>query len=471
MVRALSRSALDGGKPALASATDNASQVAEQQLLNLLSRGASFDASSLDGWWAAERCEREGLAAFLERQGILVAGAAKTLALAQKGYVQIDDPATLFSSTGLQHLLDRLNPSANAPRVDMTKTAVMSEARPTAHHFSAATETPVPAEHPVAGAPLEIGAQLGKCLLTELLGQGGNGVVYRALHRGLNIPVAVKLLNHSALASDPQGHEKLRAEARLLAQLAHPHVIRVLDFEDDPKQPYLVLEYVEGLSLAELIRQSGSLRLYRAAKIIAQVADGLAAAHKLGIVHRDIKPANILLGKEGQAKLADLGLAVASHNRTLAQCLGVAAAAPDLAGTVAYMAPELFSDTTALDHRSDVYALGVTFYHAVTGRVPFAGATPTEVMLRHVEEQAVAPHELVPDLGVAASEAILRMMAKRPEDRPQSYEEVRAALVRLAVPPETLTDQSGAAGSTRSDGPSNQFRSSRWRSFFSLFAK
>jgi hypothetical protein len=168
--------------------------------------------------------------------------------------------------------------------------------------------SPMASHERADGRTLEIGSVLGKCLLTELVGQGASGVVYRALHKTLNIPVAVKVLQIEGGGVDPAVVLQFRAEARLLARLSHPNIVRVLDFEDDVRFPYLVLEYVEGLSLAELISQSGRVRTDRAVRVIVQICEGLSAARKLGVVHRDVKPANILLGKEGSAKLADLGL-------------------------------------------------------------------------------------------------------------------------------------------------------------------
>src|SRR5207249_8686491 len=124
------------------------------------------------------------------------------------------------------------------------------------------------------------------------------------------IPVAVKVLQPSQSQHDHQVYHHLKLEAQLLAQLNHPHIVRIWDFEDDRELPYLVLEYVEGLNLEQLIRQSGRLRLDRAMQIVTQVASGLGAAWKLGVIHRDIKPGNILLDKAGNAKLADLGQAL-----------------------------------------------------------------------------------------------------------------------------------------------------------------
>jgi len=244
---------------------------------------------------------------------------------------------------------------------------------------------------------LEIGQTLGRCLLTERVGQGSSGIVFRGLHQSLNIPVAIKVLN-LANGTGVDVFRQIRTEARLLARLNHPNVVRVWDFEDDPEMPYLVLEYVEGLSLAELIQQSGRLRLDRAMQAIAQISQGLNAARKLGIVHRDVKPANILMARDGTAKLADLGLAVCVGERISVKLANVSAPIESLAGTIAYMAPEQAKHGGKIDHRSDIYALGATFYHGVTGQMPFTGKTRMEVLTKHANEPAVPPHERVPDV-------------------------------------------------------------------------
>jgi serine/threonine protein kinase len=300
---------------------------------------------------------------------------------------------------------------------------------------------------------------LGKCLLTEFVGQGAVGVVYRGLHRSLNIPVAVKVLHLSALEQDASARQQLRAEARLLAQLNHPHIVRVWDFEDQGSYPYMVLEYVEGLSLAELIQQSGRLRWDRAREVIGQVARGLAAAGKLGIVHRDVKPANILLTRDGSAKLADLGLAVVSSNPVLAQAASADAADAGLGGTAAYMAPEQVCGAV-VDHRADIYGLGATLYHAITGCLPFTGRSRMEVMLKQVRQPPPPPHALVPELGPAVSAVVLRMLAKNPDERFQTYEEFLDALDGLEAARGGLDSPVAAPASKDSKSKS---RPSLWR--------
>ncbi len=288
------------------------------------------------------------------------------------------------------------------------------------------------------------GDRLAKCLLTDVLGRGAACTVYRALHETLNVPVAVKVLHLDAGVAHRFAHEQLRSEARLLAQLSHPHIVRVLDFEDDMVLPYLILECVEGPSLEELIQQSGRLPLDRAVAIVRHVADALGAVWEKGAVHRDVKPGNILIGKDGLAKLADFGQAVFVERQEIAAPDEEAARADALSGTAAYLAPEQFLTPHAVDHRTDIYALGATFYHAVTGQMPFIGRSRAQVMVKHAKESPRPPRDLVPDLSPAASGLILTLLAKNPDDRCQDADEIIDALERLtgeggATEPEAVT--------------------------------
>jgi tetratricopeptide (TPR) repeat protein len=308
-----------------------------------------------------------------------------------------------------------------------------------------------------ASGELQVGLALGKLLLTQRIGAGATGIVFRAFHQSLGIPVAVKVLRGEDVEADPSLYEQLKSEARLLAQLNHPNVVRVWDFEDHPRHPYLVLDLIEGLSLAELIQQSGRLQLDRAVEIILQAAEGLAAALAVGVIHRDVKPANILIARNGVAKLVDFGLAMVANKELLAHnnCLP-ATVAP--AGTPAYMAPEQFFAPDTVDHRADIYSLGATFYHAVTGRVPFEGHSVREILLKQAHEQLAPPNEIVPGLPRAVGDLVNRMMAKSPRDRVQNYEELIAALAELHTAMTLLSPvpalAAGFSGHARTGGSS-----------------
>jgi hypothetical protein len=464
-------------------------------LIRLLHQSPSLSATEVEGlanWWRRERRSEEALIDFLVRQHIFVAGAAKTVALMQKHYVSFPDESHLYETDGIERIRLR-NQAPSSPGVQDTMSARVEETvgppAPTPprrelsgaeHHAhpteavripTASTFPEIPTVQTAGRNPrsLQIGSVLGKCLLTELLGQGGSGMVFRALHQGLNIPVAVKVLQRDALERDPRVYERLKAEARLLAQLNHPAVVRVLDFEDDAAFPYLVLEYVEGFTLSDLIHQSGSIRPHRAVRIVMQVAEGLAAARKIGIVHRDVKPANVLLTRDGHAKVADLGLAVVVDGLSR-YSLGVGSAHDEAAGTVAYMSPEQFSAENGLDHRADIYSLGATFYHAITGQPPFTGGTHLEIMLKHAQEMPVPPHLVVREITPSCSAVILKMMSKDPAQRYPSYDELLPALAELSARSVASTPLPGTLPTIGGESSGSQ-RSSLWQSWFSSFRR
>jgi ferredoxin len=289
---------------------------------------------------------------------------------------------------------------------------------------------PQPRPEPAArqAAAPQPGAQIGKYLLIECIGRGGSGMVYRALHTKLKTPVAVKFLRPDVLAGDPDALPRLTQEAQLLAQLIHPNVVRVLDFEDDPARPFVVMEFVDGLSAADLVKQSGRVSPGRTVEIGLHVLEGLDAARRLGIVHRDVKPGNILLTRDGASKLVDLGLAVVSRPGGQADGSGSATAE----GTVGYMSPEQALGS-AVDHRADQYSLGCTLFHLLTGRLPFVGHSPHDVLLKHLRAPVPAAHEVSPAVPVELSRIVQTMMEKSADDRYPSYAALRAELASLAV--------------------------------------
>ena len=268
-----------------------------------------------------------------------------------------------------------------------------------------------------------VGMRLGKCRLTKVIGRGTSGIVYQGVHETLQIPVAVKVFLPQNNSQAKVIRKQFGAEAKSLAKLNHRSIVRILDFEEG-LHPYLILEYIDGKSLEELIRDRGRIDYQQAAYYIYCVAGGLASAHEKGIIHRDIKPANILVTRNDEAKLADLGIAqirAASQRDTLDES---AVSSDSLPGTPAYIAPELAFTTNPADTRSDIYSLGATFYHAVAGRYPFEGESAYMMIMKHVHEPLKPPHELVSEIPSELSALINKMMAKKPEDRFQSVEEM-----------------------------------------------
>jgi serine/threonine protein kinase len=293
--------------------------------------------------------------------------------------------------------------------------------------FETAARTPTrgsPAREP--GHALGVGDVVGKYELVERVGRGATSTVYRGRHLKLRFPVAVKVLDAAPLEADPGLLGRLVSEAVHLAQINHPNVVRLWDLEEDGPDPYLVLEYVRGGTLADLIQHKGRLPFPFAWAVVRQAAEGLAEAHKYGIVHRDVKPGNLLLAPDGHVKVADLGLAMTAG----ADPAGVGPGGRAPVGTSAYLAPEQAGDPAGVTFRADIYGLGATLYHALTGRLVFEGRSPLEVIMKHIREAPVPPDRYVADLPPKCSAVVLKMLAKRPEDRFASYDDLRLALAK-----------------------------------------
>ena len=252
----------------------------------------------------------------------------------------------------------------------------------------------------------------GRYRLDAQIGRGGMSTVYRAFDTVLERPVAVKLMNRE-IASDSDQLERFRREARSVAQLNHPHIVTVIDAGEEPSEdgsepaagaPYIVLEYVQGETLKELIRRDGPLPITQAIAYAIEIARALGAAHERMIVHRDVKPQNVLIGEEGGAKITDFGIA-----RTLTE-EGLTVPGRVL-GTTDYVSPEqaLGQPVTG---QSDLYSLGVVLYEMLTGQIPFSGETPVAVAMRHVREQIPDVQQLRPEVSAATASVVDRAVAK-----------------------------------------------------------
>jgi serine/threonine protein kinase len=253
--------------------------------------------------------------------------------------------------------------------------------------------------------------------------------VFRAHHETLDTNVAVKVLRLTDVADREVRQRALHAEAKILARISHPNVIRVLDFENDAEYPYLVLEYIDGFVLSDLLQQCGRLVPERALAIITQTAQALAAAYQVGVVHRDVKPANILLTAEGDVKLADLGLAGVLGELQL----GTTGDGQPLlwGGTLPYMPSEQFTHPS-VNCRADIYALGVCFYQMLTGTLPYQANTPMELLLAHSERPIPPLAQTLPDLAPAWDKLLRRMLSQEANMRP-AYAELVTELRRLAT--------------------------------------
>ena len=243
--------------------------------------------------------------------------------------------------------------------------------------------------------------------VTSRLARGGMSTVYLAVDQRLDRDVALKVL-HPHLAADENFLGRLGREAKAAARLSHPHVVGVLDQGNDGTTAYLVMEYIKGHTLRDVIRDRGALPPRLALALIDPVVEGLAAAHAAGFIHRDVKPENVLIADDGRIKIGDFGLARAVTSSTSTGAL---------IGTVAYISPELVLGKPA-DARSDVYSVGIMLYEMLTGRQPFEGEVPIQVAYQHVNGTVGPPSDQVPGLAGEVDELVQWCTANDPENRP-----------------------------------------------------
>jgi eukaryotic-like serine/threonine-protein kinase len=298
-----------------------------------------------------------------------------------------------------------------ARRLDRDRFATLSEAFPevrelltqvVTHRFERATRT---AERAV-----------GKYLITGILGRGGWSVVYHGRHTTLDMPVAIKMLKHT-LAMNPGFIEQFQNEARIIAALNHQNIVKVYDVERLFRTVFIIMEQMQGQTLEQAVAGGAAIPAARAARILAQIADGLRHAHGHGVVHRDVKPANIFLETGDHAKILDFGLACRSG-----------AVGGRIVGTPQYMAPEQLRGAAA-DHRSDIYALGLCAYRLVTGRDAFPGEDTAALIRMQLGQEPPDPRNLAPDLPAGLAAFIRRATRKAPAERWQDLGEVMPMLL------------------------------------------
>lgn len=271
------------------------------------------------------------------------------------------------------------------------------------------------------------GKKIGKYVIKEKLGSGGMAEVYKGYQENLDRFVAIKLM-HAFLVADQDFLNRFQREARAMASLNHPNIVGVYDFDVYGENSYyLVMEYIRGGTLKErleqLARQGERLPLTDVVKMIAEIADALAYAHRRDMVHRDIKPANIMLNEDtGRAVLTDFGIVKLMGSQSMAFT-----ATGALIGTPAYMSPEQALGKSG-DHRVDIYSLGVMLFQMVTGALPYDADTPLAVVMQHVNSPTPEPSSLIPDIPWGLQEVIMKAMAKAPEERFSSAGEMAAAL-------------------------------------------
>ncbi len=249
------------------------------------------------------------------------------------------------------------------------------------------------------------------------------GIVYLAAHTTLNKPVAVKILRPGL--GDERAVDRFLREARAAARVEHRAVVQVHDVGAKDGVPYIVMQYVEGMTLEDRMRKTGPLAVLEAMRILFAICEGVREAHRQGVIHRDIKPDNILVARDGTVKLADFGLARwAEGDPNLSQSR--------ILGTPHFMSPEQALGEK-LDQRTDIFSLGATFYRLVTGRFPFQATTPMAVVFKLAHDTPPSAHEVNPAVPVEVSDLIAHMMAKRVGDRVRSVEDVLARLRDIAA--------------------------------------
>jgi serine/threonine protein kinase len=259
----------------------------------------------------------------------------------------------------------------------------------------------------------------GRYEVESRLGEGGMAKVFAGTDRLLGRKVAVKVLS-SQYAQDKTFVERFRREAQAAAGLNHPNVVSVFDTGSDDGVHYIVMEHVEGRTLADIIGEEGALRPARAVEIAVDVCRALSSAHEKGMVHRDVKPGNMLLTPDGGVKVADFGIARVASGEPLTVTGSVM-------GTASYLSPEQ-ARGGSIDARSDIYSLGCVLYEMLTGKTPFAGDSLVSIAYKHVEEEPTAPSLVNPAVPAGLSAVVTKAMAKDPADRYQSADEMAGEL-------------------------------------------
>lgn len=285
------------------------------------------------------------------------------------------------------------------------------------------------------------GFQLGQYRILDQLGQGGMGRVFKAIHQTMHRVVALKVVT-SQLVKTEQGRQLFMREVRAAARLMHPNIVTAYDANQIGDRHYMVMEFVDGPNLEQLVREKGPLPVGQACDLIRQAAAGLQFAQENHMVHRDIKPANLLVQRAGGSardsqcvvKILDFGLA-RLHQRPEDEPGSNTILTKEnmVMGTPDYLSPEQARDLHKVDIRADLYSLGCTFYFLLTGLVPFPGGSTLEKLVRHGTEEAVSVESLRPETPPSVAAIIRRLMAKQPAERFQTPAELAAALAPFAV--------------------------------------
>lgn len=274
-----------------------------------------------------------------------------------------------------------------------------------------------------------IGKMIGGCKIEHLIGRGGMGAIYLAHQLHLDRKVAVKLLLYDKLINQETKDAQIKRfqrEARLAGQLQHPNAVQIYDFGYENDMYYIVMQYIDGVDVKRKLEEEGPLKLSDTLHIFKSVLKALNSAHAKGIIHRDIKPANIMIKSDESVVITDFGLA--KRPVKIEKNLSDTGA---FIGTLGYMSPEQAKGEQVLDHRSDIYSLGATIFHMLTGECPFSGKNPVEVIYKHVTTPAPKIQDFRSDIPLIFSRIVEKMMKLSVEERFQSCQELQDTLLNL----------------------------------------
>jgi serine/threonine protein kinase len=305
------------------------------------------------------------------------------------------------------------------------------------------------------------GKQFGSYQIVAPLGEGGMAAVYKAYQPAMERFVAIKVLPRHMSASE-EFTARFRREARLVAQLQHPHILPVFDYGESEGYPYIVMPFIVSGTLADILRNQ-RVSLPEARRIISQIGVALSYAHARGMIHRDIKPSNILIDESGNCLLTDFGLARMTSAEDRLTTSGA------IMGTPAYMSPEQGTGS-ATDQRSDIYSLGIILYEMLTGRVPYTAETPIAVVFKHVQDPLPSPRKFNPSLPEGLELILLKSLAKTPEERYQTADALVKA-VQQVIPESPSADKTLSEKITpvltAAKGPGDQGQAEKqlWHSF------
>jgi serine/threonine protein kinase len=306
------------------------------------------------------------------------------------------------------------------------------------------------------------GFTIGKYKLLERIGFGGMGQVFLCEHMYMRRRVAIKVLP-PAKAEEPAALGRFYREARAAAALDHPNIVRTHDIDQDGNLHFLVMEYVDGSSMLDIIKKSGPMDVGRATHYVAQSAQGLDHAYRVGVIHRDIKPGNIMVDRGGSAKILDMGLARFYH--TDDDMLTLKYDEKSVLGTADYVAPEQTVNSHEVDVRADIYSLGATFYFLLAGHPPFPDGTIAQKLISHQTKEPRPIREIRPEVPQGLEDVLRKMLTKSVEDRYQTPEEVYDALLpfvpaEMAPPPEVEMPQLSPAALEGSTAPAGSLSGS-----------